>query len=46
MTPSVSPAPADEGLRRHGIGDLVSRSAARHPDKIALVFGSTRYTGL
>jgi fatty-acyl-CoA synthase len=44
MTPSVSPAPADEGLRRHGIGDLVSRSAARHPDKIALVFGSTRYT--
>jgi fatty-acyl-CoA synthase len=44
MTPSVSPAPADEGLRRHGIGDLVTRSAARHPDKIALVFGSTRYT--
>jgi len=44
MTPNVSPAPADEGLRRHGIGELVTRSAARHPDKIALVFGSTRYT--
>jgi acyl-coenzyme A synthetase/AMP-(fatty) acid ligase len=44
MTPSVSPAPADEGLRRHGIGDLVSRSAARHPDKIALMFDGTRRT--
>lgn len=44
MTPNVSPAPADEGLRRHGIGELVTRSAARHPDKIALVFGNTRYT--
>src|SRR5580658_8695988 len=44
MTPNVSPAPAYEGLRRHGIGELVTRSAARHPDKIALVFGNTRYT--
>jgi fatty-acyl-CoA synthase len=41
MMPNVAPAPADDGPRRHGSGDRVKRSAARRPDKIALVFGST-----
>jgi acyl-CoA synthetase (AMP-forming)/AMP-acid ligase II len=31
MTPSVSPAPADEGLRRHGIGDLVTAAVVLRP---------------
>jgi fatty-acyl-CoA synthase len=30
--------------RSHGIGDLLRRSAARHPDKLALVCGETRET--
>jgi fatty-acyl-CoA synthase len=30
--------------RRHGIGDLLRRTAARHPDKLAVVHGDLRVT--
>ncbi|HYB32357.1 MAG TPA: fatty acyl-CoA synthetase [Steroidobacteraceae bacterium] len=32
------------GLRRQGIGELVARSAARCPEKTALVYGPQRYS--
>ena len=44
MTPNASPGIAQASLRRHGIGDLVARSATRHPDKTALVFDDRRYS--
>jgi fatty-acyl-CoA synthase len=31
-------------LRRHTLGDLLARSAARHPDKPAIVCGATAWT--
>jgi fatty-acyl-CoA synthase len=31
-------------LRRHTLGDLLHRSAARHPDKLAIACGDTRWT--
>ncbi|PWI56936.1 fatty acyl-CoA synthetase [Sulfoacidibacillus thermotolerans] len=35
-----------EGLRarRHTLGDLLTRTAKRYPDKIALIYGATRVT--
>jgi fatty-acyl-CoA synthase len=33
-----------DALRRHGIGDLVRRSAKRYPKKLALAFGDRRWT--
>lgn len=44
MAASLSPSGAEQGLRRQGIGDLLARSAARHPQKTALVFGARRYS--
>ncbi|HYH31799.1 MAG TPA: AMP-binding protein [Pseudonocardia sp.] len=32
------------GARRHGVGDLLRRTAARYPDKLAVVAGERRFT--
>ena len=34
----------DPALRRHTIGDLLHRSAARHPDKLAIACGAVRWS--
>ncbi|GAA1993827.1 acyl-CoA synthetase [Catenulispora subtropica] len=38
------PAPDQAIARRNSLGDLLRRSAARDPDKLALVFGAVRQT--
>jgi fatty-acyl-CoA synthase len=42
MEPSTPKATA--ALRRHTIGDLLHRSAARHPDKLAIACGAVRWS--
>jgi fatty-acyl-CoA synthase len=44
MSDTASALQATLALRRHDIGELVARSAARYPHKTALVFGAQRYT--
>jgi fatty-acyl-CoA synthase len=37
-------APTIDTIRRHTLGDLLHRSAARHPGKLAVACGDTRWT--
>jgi len=41
---SSAPTAAIARARRHGIGDLLHRTARRYPDKLAVVAGDLRVT--
>jgi len=44
MPPSAAAPRAEPDLRRHGIGELLARSARRIPEQMALAFGTRRYS--